>query len=180
MMMYMTFQNRLYSVLILLFSSLLTYGQQATYDLLSNPKFHCEIESYLSHTVHVISVSDAKEKDSEVIFLDARELEEYNVSHIPNAIHIGYDHFKMSSMKEIPKDSEIVVYCSIGYRSEKIGEKLQRMGYTKVQNLYGSIFEWANQGQPLQSTSGLPINKVHTYNRSWSKWMDNSDLEKVW
>ena len=39
-------------------------------------------------------------------------------------------------------------------RSEKIGKKLLDMGYTNVKNLYGSIFEWANQGNILVDQKG--------------------------
>ena len=40
----------------------------------------------------------------------------------------------------------IIVYCSIGVRSEDIGEKLKELGYTKILNLYGGIFDWKNKG----------------------------------
>ena len=79
-----------------------------------------------------------------ITLLDARELEEFEVSHLKDAIWVGAKAFKTDSVSAIIKDKNtaIVVYCSIGVRSEKIGEKLIAAGYTNVKNLYGGIFEW--------------------------------------
>jgi hypothetical protein len=63
------------------------------------------------------------------------------------------------------------VYCSVGYRSERIGEKLLKLGYTDVVNLYGGIFEWKNQGLDVYNSSNYPTDSVHTYNKSWGKWL---------
>ena len=144
-----------------------------------NEQFDKKVASYLSFSVPTINPSVLK-KMTDVTIFDARERLEYEVSHIPNATFIGYNHFEKDVLKNIAKDRPIVVYCSIGYRSEKIGEKLQKMGYTKVYNLYGSIFEWVNQGNQVVDNQGLITKKVHTYNRSWSQWVDEGKAEKVW
>jgi rhodanese-related sulfurtransferase len=144
-----------------------------------NPKFDKKVASYLSFTVPTISPNDVKNKKDAVI-LDAREIEEYNTSHLPNALFIGYNDFQKAVLNNIPKDKPIVVYCSIGYRSEKIGEKLQKMGFKQVYNLYGSIFEWVNQGNEVVDNQGVATLKVHTYNRAWSKWVEDNKAEKVW
>ena len=47
-------------------------------------------------------------------------------------------------VEDIARESTIVVYCSVGYRSEKIAEELDKLGFTNVSNLYGGIFEWIN------------------------------------
>lgn len=125
----------------------------------------------LDHSVDEISVSDASLEDSATLFLDARSLEEFDVSHIKAAKWVGYDDFDLNRMDSIPKDTAIIIYCSVGYRSEKIGEKLEKAGYTNVQNLYGSIFEWMNQGQPVYDNDGNETQQVHAYNREWGKWL---------
>ena len=146
-----------------------------------NPKFDELVDDYLDYTIPSISVADAYDAKDKYIFLDAREINEYNTSHIKNAIHIGYDDFDIKSIKStIPKDAEIIVYCSIGYRSEKIGEKLKKNGFQSVYNLYGSIFEWVNQHNSVYDNEGNKTSKVHTYNRKWSKWVENDEFEKVW
>ncbi len=144
-----------------------------------NPEFDKKVASWLTFSVPTVSPNNVK-KMPDVLLLDAREREEYNVSHIPKAVFIGYNHFEKEALKDVPKDKPIVVYCSIGYRSEKMGEKLQKMGFTKVYNLYGSIFEWVNQGNIIVDNQGITTKKVHTFNRNWSKWVDKGKAEKIW
>jgi rhodanese-related sulfurtransferase len=141
--------------------------------------FDKTIYSMLDFNVKPISVKEAS-KMKEAVFLDAREYEEYSISHIPGAIHIGFDHWEKSSVKNIDKEKTLVVYCSVGYRSEKIGKKLQDLGYNQVFNLYGSIFEWANEGLPLVTNDGSGTTQIHTYDRNWSKWISNKEISKVW
>lgn len=111
-----------------------------------------------------------QEKGKKIIFLDARELAEYKVSHIKNAKHIGYDNFDMKAVANLDKNTIIIVYCSVGYRSGKIGKKLRNAGFTSVFNLYGGLFDWANNGNPVYSSSGKTT-KVHPYNGNWGKWL---------
>ena len=68
-------------------------------------------------------------------------------------------------------DRPIVVYCSVGYRSSILARKLQDMGFTKVYNLEGSIFKWANEDRPLvqNQTTGY---KVHPYNAHWGRLLE--------
>ena len=145
----------------------------------SSAAFSDKINSYLEFSIPVVSVKEAHQL-KDVVFLDAREIEEYEVSHLPAAKYIGYKNMDDAVLKQVPKDKRIVVYCSIGYRSEKIGEKLKKKGFTRVYNLYGSIFEWANEGYALDDKTGQPTKRVHVYNKQWSKWMTNRNYEKVY
>tara|TARA_B100000768_G_C11171243_1_gene328804 strand:+ start:178 stop:360 length:183 start_codon:yes stop_codon:yes gene_type:complete len=49
----------------------------------------------------------------------------------------------------INKSDIIIVYCTIGYRSEKISEELKLKGYKYVYNLYGGIIQWVNKGNKV-------------------------------
>ena len=69
------------------------------------------------------------------------------------------------------KNTKIVVYCSLGIRSEDIAEKLKKAGYTNVLNLYGGIFEWKNNNYNVFSSGGKATEKVHTFSKEWSKWL---------
>jgi rhodanese-related sulfurtransferase len=146
----------------------------------SNVDFDKKVNSYLNYSAPVINVKDAYNHKSKYIFLDAREFEEYQTSHIPEARFIGYEDFKIEKIKDLSKESNIIVYCSIGYRSEKIATKLKKAGYKNVYNLYGSIFEWVNSGFDTADKNGKSTNKIHTYNKSWSKWVSHQHAEKVW
>lgn len=147
---------------------------------LGSPKFDKKVESLLRFSVPLIGVKELNNIQSEVHIFDTRSEEEYSISHIPGASFLGYSSFDSKTIQDIPKTDTIVLYCSVGYRSEKIGERLQKMGYTQVFNLYGSIFEWANEGYPLVDEQGRPAKSIHTYNKNWSQWVEAENLEKTW
>lgn len=105
-----------------------------------------------------------------VVFLDARSKEEFSVSHIPGARYAGYDDFDLSVCDGVNRDSQVVVYCAVGYRSARIAEKLQHLGFTRVMNLWGGIFHWANEGRPLEGPSGATA-RIHPYSGAWEKWI---------
>lgn len=144
-----------------------------------NGEFDKEVKKYLSFSVPALSVIDLKNRYEHYMILDAREEEEFLISHLPEAQHIGYKRIDYDLLEGIPKDQPIVVYCSIGYRSEKVGEKLKTLGYRQVYNLYGSIFEWVNQGNQVIDSNGDNVSKVHTYNKKWGKWLYAENIEKI-
>jgi len=131
--------------------------------------FSILLKGLLSHSVKEVSVTDITD-DSVITFIDAREKREYEVSHIQNAIWIGYDDFDLNRVTTVGKESKIIVYCSVGYRSEKIAEKLIKAGYTAVSNLYGGIFEWKNQNHPVYNSIG-ETEDVHAYDKIWGVWL---------
>ena len=146
----------------------------------SDQAFDQKVSKTINFTVPLIGVEELKEIQNEVYIFDTRKKEEYNLSHIKGAKYLGYKDFDPKRLSDIPKNSKIVVYCSIGYRSEKIGEKLQSLGYTNVYNLYGSLFDWVNRGNPVFKSNETKTRKVHTYNKDWSRWVINRDFEKIW
>lgn len=147
---------------------------------LIDPEFDTHIAELISFSIPLISVEELNQNLSEYAVFDTREKVEYQVSHIESAKYLGYNDFDSSRLENIPKNSKIVLYCSVGYRSEKIGERLNAMGFENVYNLYGSIFEWANRGYKVVDAQGLETQKVHAYDQNWSKWLDESRVEKIW
>lgn len=140
----------------------------------TDPAFGRLLEKMYRKTVPLISVPQAaalQAANKQVLFLDTREREEFQVSHIRNAIWVGYKDFHLKRIAGIPRHTPLIVYCSVGYRSEQIGEKLLQAGFTDVRNLYGSIFEWVNQGHPVYKTPTQATNRVHAYSRIWGHWL---------
>jgi len=170
----------LISLLHLLFFSVEAQTSVEVRPHCQNDQFNKEVASYTSTDIDLMDVDELYQNFGGFIILDAREKEEYNVSHIPGAAYIGYDHFRPDQVEHLDKNKPVVVYCSIGYRSEKIGKRLKKLGFTKVHNLYGSIFEWVNRGYEVEDLKDEPTKKVHTYNRKWSKWIFHPEVEKVW
>ena len=84
--------------------------------------------------------------------------------------------------------ANIVAYCSIGYRSskmaQKISQELEKMKENenldttiKVYNLEGSIFKWANEKRTLVDCENKETRYCHPYNIVWGKLLEY-DLRK--
>ena len=142
--------------------------------------FDKKVQSMISFNVSLIGADELRANQPKFVILDAREREEFEVSHLEGARYLGYDNLNLGSLSGVAKDAPIAIYCSIGYRSEKIGRRLERMGYTNVRNLYGSIFDWVNRSYPVVDSKGILVQKIHTYNRKWSRWVDDTKAEKIW
>jgi len=137
------------------------------------------LKALIKESIPIVAVADLDQKQIQsTTFIDSREKVEFDVSHIKGATWVGYDDFDMARMDAISKNEPIIIYCSVGYRSEKIGEKLIEAGYTNVSNLYGGIFEWVNQGKPIVDLSGKPTTKIHGYSKTWGIWLSKG--EKVY
>lgn len=132
------------------------------------------IEKYNSNAVPYISVNELKKNYTSFVILDAREQEEFDISHLKNAISIGFENFNFINLSNILTDNHIkvVVYCSIGVRSEIIGKQLIQHGFTNIYNLYGGIFEWKNSGQIVYDNNNKPTENIHTYSKQWRKYLN--------
>ncbi len=108
------------------------------------------------------------------LLLDVRKPEEYALSHLPSAHRVETVADAACVIQKTAQQSRpsrlipIVLYCSIGYRSGRLGAALQAAGY-EVANLEGSIFQWANEGRPLTNGQQL-TNEVHPYSKFWG-WL---------
>jgi len=154
-------------VFILTFASILIprFTPAQTLD----PAFDHMLESLLSHSVPAINCA-ALDTMRNPTLLDAREKREFNVSHLRGARWVGYNDFSLARVQDIDKSTPVIVYCSVGYRSEKISEELRRAGFQHVVNLYGGIFDWVNRTRPVFNDSG-ETNQIHAYDHRWGKWL---------
>lgn len=131
------------------------------------------LKKHNKENIPYIYVKQLEKQIPQSILLDAREWSEYKVSHLKNAIYVGYDTFKIDSVqKKIPnKNTKIVVYCSLGIRSETIANNLKKVGYHNVENLYGGIFEWKNNNLPIYNAAEKVTDSIHAFSKAWSKWV---------
>jgi rhodanese-related sulfurtransferase len=105
------------------------------------------------------------------IIIDVREADEFLISHLRTARNIETGD-RVAELF-VDKESPIIVYCSTGYRSAGVAARLEELGYSNVQNLRHSIFEWASRDYPLESSSG-DTDKIHPFNRAWGSLVDKS------
>lgn len=79
-----------------------------------------------------------------LMLIDVREANEYNHSHLQNAVHYPLSNLSQS-LNEIPKAANVVVYCKSGGRSLKAVAMLQEAGVQSVRNLSGGLSAWSRQ-----------------------------------
>ena len=97
-----------------------------------------------------ISVEELKAKRDQgepLTLLDVREPNEWAISDLPGSIKIPLGALPQK-FTELPKDSEIVVYCRTGGRSGNAVQFLRHQGFGTVFNLAGGINRWAEVVDP--------------------------------
>ncbi len=116
----------------------------------------------------------------EFILLDVREKREFEVSHIPGAIQVDPDARTTDVQALLAKagadaDTPVVVYCSVGRRSSRLGSRIvDALEGHKVANLRGGVFAWHNEELPLENAAGT-TDAVHPYNSKWGKLVERSE-----
>ncbi|HAU2264700.1 TPA: sulfurtransferase [Legionella pneumophila] len=90
------------------------------------------------------------DNNEKLIIIDVRETDEWETGKIPNAIHLSKGIIERDIEKIITDNrSNIVVYCSGGYRCALVADSLQKMGYTNVFSLDTGLQGWLEAGYSL-------------------------------
>ncbi len=90
------------------------------------------------------------DNNEKLIIIDVRETDEWETGKIPNAIHLSKGIIERDIEKIITDNqSNIVVYCSGGYRCALVADSLQKMGYTHVLSLDTGLQGWLEAGYSL-------------------------------
>jgi rhodanese-related sulfurtransferase len=108
------------------------------------------------------------------ILLEVREEKEFAVSRLPGARRAETDAVAQLRQLGASVDTPVVVYCSVGYRSSVLAQKLRKGGFSNVHNLEGSIFLWANENRPLVNAGGA-AKGTHPYDGVWGRYLDKSE-----
>lgn len=99
-----------------------------------------------------IPLSDFKEKlnaPAQSFFLiDTREVEEYEVGHIPGALLMPW-HSIEERVRGIKPHKEFILYCNTGVRAQKAARSLEGNGFSNVLVYSGGWEEWEEIEQNL-------------------------------
>ena len=99
----------------------------------------------MENTYQQITQKEAKNMmdTQEVLVLDVRERDEFDVGHIPGAILLPVGTIsEATAAAVIPADDTVVlVYCRSGNRSKTASAALAELGYTQVYE-FGGINTW--------------------------------------
>jgi rhodanese-related sulfurtransferase len=104
------------------------------------------------------------------LLFDARNKIEYAISHLKGAYLIPHNVPELKSFVPCSTATPIITYCSVGYRSAILAQRLQTIGYEKVFNLKGSLFFWFSENRPVFCGEKI-VSFVHPLNLFWSLWL---------
>src|SRR5918911_4997368 len=85
-------------------------------------------------------------RGEDVVYLDVREQQEWNLFRIRGAVHVPLGAIGQRVGDVVPRDRRVVVYCARGGRSIEAADVMQSMGYSNVATLSGGIMGWVNAG----------------------------------
>lgn len=99
-------------------------------------------------------------QDKRVVFIDARDPEDYDYGHIIGAVSIPYDYLPIegleaywdSTAQHISRDTKVVIYCS-GLECESslnLGRDMSDYGWRNIRVFYGGWREWERAGLPIE------------------------------
>ena len=151
---------------------------QQTPDPAASPAYRQLLRTLYRNTVPLVPpaalAAILRQHPDSVLLLDTRTPAEYGVSHLRGARFVDFDKYQQDQFAGIPRDQPVVVYCSVGYRSERVGERLKALGFKNVRNVYGGIFQWLNEGYPIYNAQG-PTQDIHPYSPLWGMWLQRGN-----
>jgi rhodanese-related sulfurtransferase len=101
--------------------------------------------------------------EGRVVFVDTREPEEMAVSTLPGAL--SRDQFLQQASRYA--DRQVVVYCTISYRSGLFAREMAQRGIA-LTNLQGGVLAWVLEGGPVVDTDGETTRRVHVFGDRWN------------
>ena len=90
------------------------------------------------------------ERGETCVYLDVREPGEFNLGHLPGAVHIPLGSLALRVEAAVARDAKVVAYCSAGERSAMAAGTLQAMGYADVCSMAGGLREYVPTGGPIE------------------------------
>ena len=89
-------------------------------------------------------------KGEQAVCLDVREANEFNLGHLPGALHIPRGSLELRIEGSVARDATMIVYCATGVRSALAVDTLQQIGYANAHSLAGGWREWVMAGGPVE------------------------------
>ena len=77
----------------------------------------------------------------DIQYIDTRQAEQFETSHIPGAINIDWRQI-LTHKDQISDSKTVVLYCDTGLLSSKAQFALSVLGYENVRVLFGGYAEW--------------------------------------
>ena len=84
------------------------------------------------------------------ILIDVRSDEEWAAGHLVGASYVSFDwDHRLDSLKAMPENRPVLVYCEAGGRSGVITEELRILGHPYIVDLIGGMEAWSQNERPV-------------------------------
>jgi molybdopterin/thiamine biosynthesis adenylyltransferase/proteasome lid subunit RPN8/RPN11/rhodanese-related sulfurtransferase/molybdopterin converting factor small subunit len=111
-------------------------------------------------------VQQAIEKGEDLVLVDVRTQEEWDLGHAPGAIHLDRGFLEIKAEQEIPdKSKRVVCYCAGGTRSLFAAKALKTLGYERTESLVKGFNGWKEAGLPFDVPAKLTEADRRRYSR---------------
>lgn len=81
--------------------------------------------------------------DPELIILDIRPKEEFELEHLPRAINLDYNgHHFQKKVEKLDKEKKYLIYCKSGVRGGYFMDKMKDSGFHVAYNILGGFVGW--------------------------------------
>jgi rhodanese-related sulfurtransferase len=91
-------------------------------------------------------VRDMLARSDSAVYLDVREPNEWNLGHIPGAVHLPRGHLESKIEALVERDKRVIVICARGNRSALAALTMKQMGYEKVASMARGMSGWSDIG----------------------------------
>jgi rhodanese-related sulfurtransferase len=98
-----------------------------------------QIEEVTPRQVH-----DMQTRNEQIVYLDVREPNEWNLGRLPRAVHLPRGNLESKVEGMIDRAQKVVIYCARGNRSALAALTMKQMGYEDVSSMSGGIQGWAD------------------------------------
>jgi len=91
-------------------------------------------------------VKEIHDRGDEVIYLDVREPNEWNLGRIPRAVHLPRGNIESKVEGIVDRLQRVIIYCARANRSALAADTMQQMGYENVASMSEGFGGWIATG----------------------------------
>ncbi len=107
------------------------------------------VAAAVGHTISATTLKARMDAGEDLLLVDVREPNEYDIVAIPGSVLIPKDRIiSGAALSALPQDRPIVLTCKSGARSAEALAALQRAGFADAVHVGGGVLAWIDQVDP--------------------------------
>jgi sulfur-carrier protein adenylyltransferase/sulfurtransferase len=104
-------------------------------------------------TITATELKAMLDKDDDILLIDVREPNEYEIVSIPGSVLVPKDQILSgAALERLPQDKRIVLHCKTGVRSAECLAVIKNAGFADAVHVGGGVLAWVSQVDPSLPT----------------------------